>query len=625
MILEMARLRFLGPRARLADTVRAIQDQGIVQLGEPAPTAGLTSLAADPVVRRHHHHVTRALARVEEALAALAALGAAVRDRAGEPPGEARVARVAARVLAEATRLAARERALVEERDALRMYAPLLTDLEQLIGDSGTRRVSVYLLRLRTPTALAELHDALARLHHNGYELRTHQLPSAETAVLLLVPAARGDEIEQQLAAARVERASLPAALGELSLSEALPRMRPRLAEVMREIELVRGDAAALARTHGDELARGRRVLHDALLALDAEGLALASARVFVLEGWLPARDKKRLAEAIEHDVGPLVSIEEVARHEWATDDAPVKLANPRFLAPFEILTSLLPLPQYGSVDPTPFVAVFFPMLFGVVVGDVGYGLVLVLLAGVLRLGWRQSPVARDVSRIAIAVALYTILFGFCYGEAFGDLGTQAFGLHALWFDRQEAVLAFLALAIALGAVHLIVGLIVATVNRWRRDRRAAIGRGLTAAMLVLLAVALLALFERVPHVLLMPAVVALLAAFAIVIILEGAAAILEFMSVVNHVLSYARVMALGIASVMLAVVANRMHGAFGSLALGIAFALVFHLINFAITLFSPTIHVMRLHYVEFFGTFFEPGGGPYRPLRHWQQEPAPG
>ena len=87
--------------------------------------------------------------------------------------------------------------------------------------------------------------------------------------------------------------------------------------------------------------------------------------------------------------------------------------------------------------------------------------------------------------------------------------------------------------------------------------------------------------------------------------------------------LSYARVMALGTASVMLAVVANKMHGAFGSAAIGIAFALVFHLVNFAITLFSPTIHVMRLHYVEFFGTFFEPGGGPYRPLRHWSPDAA--
>jgi V/A-type H+-transporting ATPase subunit I len=112
--------------------------------------------------------------------------------------------------------------------------------------------------------------------------------------------------------------------------------------------------------------------------------------------------------------------------------------------------------------------------------------------------------------------------------------------------------------------------------------------------------------------------VIALLVALPIVIVLEGATAFLDFMTVLGHVLSYARVMALGTASVMLAVVANKMHGAFGSAAIGIAFALVFHLVNFAITLFSPTIHVMRLHYVEFFGTFFEPGGGPYQPLRHW-------
>lgn len=145
----------------------------------------------------------------------------------------------------------------------------------------------------------------------------------------------------------------------------------------------------------------------------------------------------------------------------------------------------------------------------------------------------------------------------------------------------------------------------------------------MTAVFLVLLAVTLLAVFDQIHGVLLMPAVIAMLVVFATVVVLEGATAILELMTVVNHVMSYARVMALGTASVMLAVVANRMTGAFGSVALGVAFALVFHVINFAITLFSPTIHVMRLHYVEFFETFFEPGGGPYRPLRHWS--PAPG
>jgi V/A-type H+-transporting ATPase subunit I len=76
--------------------------------------------------------------------------------------------------------------------------------------------------------------------------------------------------------------------------------------------------------------------------------------------------------------------------------------------------------------------------------------------------------------------------------------------------------------------------------------------------------------------------------------------------------------MALGIASVMLAVVANRMVGVIGSAAVGIVFALMFHLVNFAIGLFSPTIHALRLHYVEFFGKFYSPGGVRYEPFGAW-------
>jgi V/A-type H+-transporting ATPase subunit I len=99
---------------------------------------------------------------------------------------------------------------------------------------------------------------------------------------------------------------------------------------------------------------------------------------------------------------------------------------------------------------------------------------------------------------------------------------------------------------------------------------------------------------------------------------LEGVVAIVEMVSTVGHLLSYARIMALGTASLMLAIVANEMVGALGSVLVGVVFALVFHLVNFAIGLFSPTIHALRLHYVEFFGEFFSPGGAEYRPLGHW-------
>jgi V/A-type H+-transporting ATPase subunit I len=94
-------------------------------------------------------------------------------------------------------------------------------------------------------------------------------------------------------------------------------------------------------------------------------------------------------------------------------------------------------------------------------------------------------------------------------------------------------------------------------------------------------------------------------------------------MSRLSNILSYARIMAIGTASVMLAVVANRMIGATGSAIVGVVFATLFHLVNFALGVFSPTIHALRLHFVEFFGTFYSPGGLVYRPFRHWQPNHA--
>lgn len=605
MIIEMARVRLFGPRAALAPTIRALQDVGVVHLVDTPPRAGFEPYPADALERRRQKHLAHALDNVEAAISGLATLDAPIADRGGAMASEGKAAWRAARIAAEVAALAARERALVDERDALRAYEPLFADLEDVLA---VKRTSIYLLRLHAATGIAALRGALEKAIGADHELRAHELANRDTVVLLLVPSARSDDIERYLATARVERAVLPAGLGTMPLGEALGRMRPRLREVERALVVLRDEARAIARRSGGELAAARHGFHDALDAMAAETHATVSRRVFSLEGWIPARDRGRLAGALAREV----TVEDVARDEWHGEDAPVVLANPELFAPFEVLTSLLPLPRYGSVDPTPFVAVFFPMLFGVVVGDIGYGLAILAIALVTR---RRAP---KLAKIAVAVAVYTIAFGVLYGELFGDLGARLLGMHPLWFDRQEAVLAFLVLAIALGAVHLLLGLVVAAINRWRRDRREAIGRGLTAFLLVLIAISLLALFEQLPAVFVMPAVIAMLATFAVIVILEGLTALFDLMAILGHVLSYARVMALGMASVMLAVVANRMHGAFGSLALGIAFALVFHVVNFAITLFSPTIHVMRLHYVEFFGTFFEPGGGAYHPLRHW-------
>jgi V/A-type H+-transporting ATPase subunit I len=256
-------------------------------------------------------------------------------------------------------------------------------------------------------------------------------------------------------------------------------------------------------------------------------------------------------------------------------------------------------------------------------VGDIGYG---VLLAGIgLLVHARSKPgtMVRSVAEIMGPCAAFAIVSGVLFGEFFGDFGRKAFGLRPLLFDRAEALTAFLLVAFGLGVVHVVVGLLLGALTKWRRERRHAVGSGMAALMVVLIVLALLAAVKVLPGALLTPSVIALLVSFPILVAAEGIIAPVEFLSTLGNILSYARVMALGVASVMLAVVANRMAGAMGSAIVGFLFALLFHLVNFGISLFSPTIHALRLHYVEFFGKFYSPGGRPYEPFAHWRAAPV--
>ncbi len=622
MILEMAKVRLLGPKRLLRPVLSTVHDLELVHLSEPARGEGIRPHALAASDRRRRRHLRQALVDVEACVVELRRMGASVRETSPAPVDSAgRAAMVAHRVRAELVELAARRDALAEEREALALYQPLVAEFARLLGDDRNgRRFSAYLLLLRrgADDAIRALRERLTELAGREHELRTRALPTGETALLLLVPAVYAETVDELLAGARVEVAPVPATFAGVDLIDALPRMGPRLEEVAIALDDVDARVGDLARTHGETLAAARRSFHDELLELDAQVKAVETERAFVLEGWLPASHVDQLARAIAAAHGELVAVEVIGRDRWHGDEAPVVLANPKLFEPFERLTSMLPLPRYGTVDPTPFVAVFFPMLFGLIVGDVGYGAVMLAIALVLARGARRGGLRRDVSRIAGAVACFTIIFGFLYGELFGDLGHRYLGMDAVWMARDEAVLPFLTVAIALGVAHLTVGLVLGALSKRRSDPRGAIGRGISVIMLGLIVVALLAVFEELPSALLSPAIIALLVAFPVLVAVEGFAGVLELVSMLGHVLSYARVMALGTASVLLAVVANRMAGAFGTVAIGVAFALLFHLVNFALAVFSPAIHVFRLHFVEFFGTFYSSGGARYEPLAHW-------
>ncbi|MFZ5439953.1 MAG: V-type ATP synthase subunit I, partial [Myxococcota bacterium] len=613
------RARSPAPPPQLEATLAFLQRLGVVHVVRPeAGDAIVTSAPQERVVR----HCRRLLDDVE---AARRILGAA--RHVGTPEAPASVpaaARFARRTRRSAERLVKQRAALEDERVMLLRYREFFAAFESLIGHELTwpdGQAFYVVMRAGAARAVAELRRSLTEAVGPELELLDRPLASGETAVLILVSNASAPKVGKLLAESRVHELPAPAGLGEKNLLRALPALKARLAELPGALAAVETQRTRLAASTAARLAALCAWLHDRLLVLEARARVLEGKHLFVLEGWLPRTQEALLVTRAQQALGLEVVVEVLGTEAWRGGDAPVALANPPLFRPFEVVTRMLPLPRYGSIDPTPFVAVFFPAFFGVMLGDVGYGALLAGLALLLRLKSRPGTTLRQASLVGGACASASIVFGLLFGELFGNLGHH-FGMRPLWFNREEAIVPFLAFAVALGVVHLTLGLVLAVVTAWRGGhRREAAGRGVATLMVLFTVVALLAAFDQLPRALFTPFVVAVLVAFPVLVVLEGVVAIIELLSTFGHILSYARIMALGTASVMLAVVANRMVGAMGSVVVGVVFALLFHLVNFAIGVFSPTIHALRLHYVEFFGKFFSPGGAEYRPLAPWQQQ----
>ena len=614
----MSRIRMLGPREQLPEVLERVQDLGLVQLVEPAETESLNLLGLTPEQQRHVRGVRKVVKDVD---AAMELLGETVSPpRAPQDIELPQAALIAGRCRRELEALSEHRQGLEEERALILKFRPFFAAFRK-IGESGLDldgiRVFYLVLKEGGEDELRRMRAAFRQALGEGFELLSQPSDSGDAAMLLAVPSADAMKAEQLLSEAGVQALSLPDQFEEESVGATIQRMQARLAELPTELATIERDRRRIAEDRGGELAVIQATVRDHLATIEATEKAVVTPRAFVLEGWIPSAARPELDRQLGKSFGNQIEVEAVSSEEWAGDTVPVVLNNPRLFRPFEAITGMMPLPKYGTVDPTPFVAVFFPMFFGIVLGDIGYGTILGIISLILRIRSGPDTKLRSIAEIGLACSLFAIIFGFLYGELFGDLGHRI-GLHPIIFNREEAFFPFLGFAVALGIVHIVLGLLVGAVKMFRGDKRRAIGKGMAALMVVLIALALMAAFGMLPERFFTPLVITTLAALPILIVAEGVLAPIELVSTLGNVLSYARIMAVGTASVMMAVVANRMVGAFGAVWVGVLFALVFHLINFVLGVFSPTIHMLRLHYVEFFGKFYSPGGAQYRPFRHW-------
>lgn len=615
----MSKVHVLGPRRLLPDALRVLHAQGVLQIRSlptaPAATDAQAWFRVIPLAQAERG-AERRMTELADRLHQLLLMLPTPDEREEELADATAPDRVA--VLETEIRVLSERRATFEaERELTARYERLLTALTPLrtaLPQEARMTTVGILLRRERAEILRLLEQELARITRGAYILLSRELDREHLALLLTVPREAAPDVSRLLFERGIAEIRLPERYAGLPLIDALLVLFRRSQELPAEIEKVTAQLLTMSRRWYRPLTQALRTVRDRLARLRAMANCAESEHAFVISGWVPAEQCNGLAAVLEAAFkGPVMLVEyAVSAAEYA--NVPVVLRNLPYVKAFEPLVTFFALPCYGSVDPTPFIAVFFPLFFGLMLGDVGFGGLALALALLSRIkGW-GGDTGRRLTTIALACSVSAIAFGLLFGELFGELG-EPLRLHPLLFDRREATLSFLGLALALGVAHVVLGVGLGFWSALRHGRRwEALARAATLGVILIAFAVGLSRAGYLSDTAGRVALLALPVLLAAAILLGGALAPLELVSTFGHILSYARLMALGTASVMLADVANRMAEVFPA-PIGVAAAVALHGVNIAMGLFSPTIQALRLHYVEFFDKFFEGGGRPYEPF----------
>jgi len=363
----------------------------------------------------------------------------------------------------------------------------------------------------------------------------------------------------------------------------------------------------------------------------------ITTKEAFFLEGWTLAPETKKLEALLDkYDCWFELSDPEKG------DDIPIKLFNTKLIEPFNMVTEMYGLPKYTNIDPNPLIAPFFALFFGMMYGDVAYGLVLLLLGIFVTKKLKPRGVIGQMFRLMKILGVTTMFFGVIYGGIFGDsistIGRTFFSMPDDFefkiyvgdipifgmFDPLDDPLKALIIAMIIGGVHIMTGMAIKAYLLCRD------GRPLDALMdvgswwLLFAGFALLATGHG-PVVVLCGAAALLLtqgrrAPSIAGKIVGGLASLYGISSYFSDVLSYSRLMALALASSVIAMVFNLLASMIGGIyIIGVfLFTVLFlfgHAFNMGVNIISTYVHGARLQYLEYFNRFYEGGGTPFAPL----------
>ncbi len=621
---RMAHLQIIGLKADLLPVIHTLGELGCLHIDRISEDAGgaIPTLTPDAALLRRQEELNLQLLQVSGMV-----------DFLKIDPALAREAAPDATALPEQVgQLLPHMQALVNRRDRLRAEQELLPRFEETMrkllplfpataGDPDYVSFGLLLSREHAEVpGIIQRHAA--EITEGRAEVTLGPIDAATQAMLIVVPRTFAEAIGTMLDRQDVARLRLPLEFDSTSPETAITSLRRRLGAIREEVDAVGRELEAIGRQYGPALAAWQIMLQDELQTYSVLGRLGETELTFVVQGWTPQADLERLKTTLFDRFGERVVVHDLPLTEADRQRAPVALTNPAVARPFEGLVHMYSTPRYDGIDPTRLMAFFMPLFFGMMLGDIGYGVVLLGVVLLLRRRF-QRGMMRDLTTILAYGSGWTILFGVAFGELFGPLGEEL-GLHPLLFDRASPthLIDLLAMTLAVGVVHILLGLLLGVWEGLReRNRHHLLERSGRLLGLAALLILVGALVDLLPEGFMTPALALLLVGTVLLSASLGRIGIvigpIEMIGLLGNVLSYLRIAAIGLSSVYLARVAGEIAGAVGSIIVGVIIAVLLHVLNLVLGAFSPTIQSLRLHYVEFFRNFYE-GGGPFdEPFRY--------
>lgn len=631
-ILKMKKLRICGVSEEQTQLIRQLQLLGSVEIGAPCAltdTQGVQVFCAGD--GKSADALLRTSARLTSALETLkhyeTKKGGLFAARPEKTIGElfSDEAYAAALDTAQAvldaqdarSRLAAEKSRLTAVRESFVPWQQLPLPLETL----GTQHTRIL---LGTVPAQTDLEALRAKVFEAADEVQLEQISADQQSLYLLV-------FVHKCAAEAVGAALREAGFalttfdgGQGTAAENIRRTDEAIAACEQQDAEKLAELTALAEQKSALQLAFDRCTQEIAKAQAADRL-VHSEKTFCLVGWVPCEDVGKL-EALLSGFCCAWELTDPAPEEYP--DVPVKLKNNKLTWPLNMVTEMYSLPAYDGVDPNPLMAPFFILFYGIMMADMGYGLLMILASIIITKKSRPKGTSGQMFGLMFSCGISTFLMGALTGGFFGDFLPQLVGIidpdttfKALpsLFTPLDDTITILIGAMALGFVQIVTGMAISFVEKIKKGQiMDAIWEELTW-WIVFAGIACMAL--GVTN-------IVLYVGLAMVVVGSGWSAkgfgkvTAIFGSVYNHVtgyfgdiLSYSRLMTLMLAGSVIASVFNTLGAIPGNVVFFLIVSALGNGLNFALNLLSCYVHDLRLQCLEYFGKFYQDGGKPFEPL----------